>query len=841
MRKLFTLTLALLASFSLWAAEETLTWVYSGINTACTDPSGISMTSSNVSSQLQSSMAASFSNVKTKADASQSGFSSRLQRTDKTNLGENKALVANQYVGASFTVPSGYIFKLKSISFSHCAISTDISARLTISDGETSVTPNDGTASSGSSASISYNDNDMTKELSGDVTIKIWFWMPGSTSTGKYAGLGDLVITGDLEESSSDPVAVTAITITPSSATIKVGKTVTLGATVTPANATDKAVTWAITSGGAYASVGETTGVVTGLAVGTATITATAHDGSGITQTATITVEECPTSGTVFSMDITASTGTTYTGNNTFPALIDATYVGGQAYSGAKNSTNRTVTIDANGEYPFSENSELAIKVVMDCDLEEGDVINITTSSTRQIKIQKVVGTDLYKTANKTFTIPSGSSLIGENEFYLMRDNGESTLKSFSVVRYIYRTITFNSNGGSEVTALTVRDGEVAEKPADPERGKYTFLGWFVGDTDTEYNWESAVTGDITLKAHWQDPWTITFDEDGGSDVADITVKHNTKAEKPADPTKDNFDFNGWYIDDTNNPFDWDANVTANYSLKAHWLEVVAKYDIEYYDGETKIGTEEQVRVDQHPTATGINTKKDFHTFNGWYNNADLADEHAVDLDDVVPSEGLKLYGKWTKVYSSSINIEQWVLDNGKKNTEFRALLNSRSYVYSNINDLDSLNDDKSNRNYAFLGQKMKAANASISLLLQSGKTVKIRFGNVGADFKIYEGETANTKTSSALANAKTTDSKVYEYTAAADIIIKIENVTADKTLVVKQIMINENIQDVTLPDTPTGIDNTADEIKAVKFVENGQLFIRRGEKVYTITGELVK
>lgn len=40
---------------------------------------------------------------------------------------------------------------------------------------------------------------------------------------------------------------------------------------------------------------------------------------------------------------------------------------------------------------------------------------------------------------------------------------------------------------------------------------------------------------------------------------------------------------------------------------------------------------------------------------------------------------------------------------------------------------------------------------------------------------------------------------------------------------------------------TPTALDNTADEIKAVKFVENGQLFIRRGEKVYTITGEEVK
>ena len=38
-----------------------------------------------------------------------------------------------------------------------------------------------------------------------------------------------------------------------------------------------------------------------------------------------------------------------------------------------------------------------------------------------------------------------------------------------------------------------------------------------------------------------------------------------------------------------------------------------------------------------------------------------------------------------------------------------------------------------------------------------------------------------------------------------------------------------------------TSLDNTAAEIKAVKFIENGQLFIRRGEKVYTITGEEVK
>ena len=105
-------------------------------------------------------------------------------------------------------------------------------------------------------------------------------------------------------------------------------------------------------------------------------------------------------------------------------------------------------------------------------------------------------------------------------------------------------TITLNYNDGvTDNGSIKVVHGNAATQPSDPERGKYTFLGWFVGDTDDAYVWSSAVNDDITLKAHWQDPWTITFDADGGSAVADITVKHNTAADKPTDPTKDDNDF----------------------------------------------------------------------------------------------------------------------------------------------------------------------------------------------------------------------------------------------------------------------------------------------------------
>lgn len=80
-------------------------------------------------------------------------------------------------------------------------------------------------------------------------------------------------------------VAVTGVTLTPTTASVEVGKTVTLNATVAPDNATDKKVTW--TSSAAATATVDGTGKVTGVAAGEATITAKAGDK---TATAKVTV-----------------------------------------------------------------------------------------------------------------------------------------------------------------------------------------------------------------------------------------------------------------------------------------------------------------------------------------------------------------------------------------------------------------------------------------------------------------------------------------------------------------------------------------------------------------------
>ena len=63
---------------------------------------------------------------------------------------------------------------------------------------------------------------------------------------------------------------------------------------------------------------------------------------------------------------------------------------------------------------------------------------------------------------------------------------------------------------------------------------------------------------------------TVSFDTDGGTAIADQTVRVGAKAEKPADPTKSGYTFAGWYKEDTfTTVFDFDDAITADTTVYA--------------------------------------------------------------------------------------------------------------------------------------------------------------------------------------------------------------------------------------------------------------------------------
>ena len=68
--------------------------------------------------------------------------------------------------------------------------------------------------------------------------------------------------------------------------------------------------------------------------------------------------------------------------------------------------------------------------------------------------------------------------------------------------------------------------------------------------------------------------YTVTFNSDGGTSVADVTVEEGEKVSKPNDPTKNtlesNYEFSGWFYGDREWNFETDE-VNENVTLTAKW------------------------------------------------------------------------------------------------------------------------------------------------------------------------------------------------------------------------------------------------------------------------------
>ena len=135
-------------------------------------------------------------------------------------------------------------------------------------------------------------------------------------------------------------------------------------------------------------------------------------------------------------------------------------------------------------------------------------------------------------------------------------------------------TIAFDTNGGSEIAPITQDYGTEITAPADPTRKGYTFKGW-----DKEIP-ETMPAGNITVKAQWEiNQYTITFDTNGGSEIAPITQDYGTEITAPDNPTRKGYTFKGW---DKEIP---ETMPAENITITARWK------DTEKPTGEIIIGT----------------------------------------------------------------------------------------------------------------------------------------------------------------------------------------------------------------------------------------------------------
>lgn len=145
----------------------------------------------------------------------------------------------------------------------------------------------------------------------------------------------------------------------------------------------------------------------------------------------------------------------------------------------------------------------------------------------------------------------------------------------------IYR-IQFNANGhGSAPAAKTqLAKGDKISQPIPTATG-YTFDGWYRDAAcSEEQKWDfdtDTVAKSQILYAKWTiNSYTLSFDSQGGSDIALQTVQYKEKAMAPANPTKEGYDFGGWYKEaECANAWDFETDtVAADTTLYAKWTKV---------------------------------------------------------------------------------------------------------------------------------------------------------------------------------------------------------------------------------------------------------------------------
>ncbi len=152
----------------------------------------------------------------------------------------------------------------------------------------------------------------------------------------------------------------------------------------------------------------------------------------------------------------------------------------------------------------------------------------------------------------------------------------------------IYR-IQFNANGhGSAPAAKTqLAKGDKISQPIPTATG-YTFGGWYRDAACSEgQKWDfdtDTVAKSQILYAKWTiNSYTLSFDSQGGSDIALQTVQYKEKAMAPANPTKEGYDFGGWYKEaECANAWDFETDtVAADTTLYAKWTKVEEPEPIE--------------------------------------------------------------------------------------------------------------------------------------------------------------------------------------------------------------------------------------------------------------------
>lgn len=203
-------------------------------------------------------------------------------------------------------------------------------------------------------------------------------------------------------------------------------------------------------------------------------------------------------------------------------------------------------------------------------------------------------------------------------------------------------TIHFETNGGSNVNDVTLPYGTVVTEPATTLIGN-TFGGWYTDSSlQNRYTFATMPAQDITLYANWVlNNYTISFEENGGIEIADITQGYNTSVTEPT-PERTGYRFIGWYEDaDLVNAYEFSVMPLGGKSLYAKWQ--INTYTISFVSNAEITVTSITAEYNK-PITKPDDPIRQGYTFLGWFEDEALSKPYVF---TTMPAENLTLYAKW--------------------------------------------------------------------------------------------------------------------------------------------------------------------------------------------------
>lgn len=325
-------------------------------------------------------------------------------------------------------------------------------------------------------------------------------------------------------------IPVTNIAMSEASASLYVGGTLQLTATVTPSNATNADYVWA-SADESVATVDEN-GLVTAVAVGGTTITATAQDGSGVYGSCTVTVSAAP-AVTKKTDTLTRETTGVSNGSTTYSDWSDKEGESGAVYAGQSAGGNDSIQLrskNSNSGIITTASGGTITKVIVDWNNStSGRTLNVYAKTSAYSS-----PSDLYGSSSGTLvgTIESDSS----TELIISGDYTYVGVRSDSGALYM-NSITFewNGSGSTPVTPTYPTSISLSAESSSISIGATTQLtvGYTPSDTNVKnvtYSSSSesiatvSNTGLVTGIAQSSATITATAQTESGTTTATTTI-----------------------------------------------------------------------------------------------------------------------------------------------------------------------------------------------------------------------------------------------------------------------------------------------------------------------------